>query len=258
MHLKTNVEFNRRVLTPVLPLPSRQSHSWCCAQKIRNLCSWPTRTNWTNPFRLACWNADGVLGRKRELDLFLGQHGIHIRLLNEFLLKWSAVFRLANYVCHRIDWLTEGGGTAMLVCRGIVHHAVPCQGLQHLKSTTIYVMFASKPAKILSAYISPVPNTVPYNPSATSDVPDIIITKDIVSLLYQTTYSALCSDHLLKLVDKQCRSSSLNSPGRPEFRRTDRPKFQASIEAGLPSNPYLTIEVSIEACLKELQMLSPN
>jgi hypothetical protein len=35
-------------------------------------------------------------------------------------------------VCHRNDRLTAGGGTAILIRRGIDHHAVPIQGLEHL------------------------------------------------------------------------------------------------------------------------------
>jgi len=103
--------------------------------------------------RLACWNGDGVRGRKQELDHFLGQHGIDICLLAETHLRSGEVFRLANYVCLRIDRLTEGGGTAILVRRGIVHQAVPVQGLQHLEATVIHVRLATKPVKILAAYM---------------------------------------------------------------------------------------------------------
>jgi hypothetical protein len=37
--------------------------------------------------RLACWNADGVPGRKLELEYFLSQHGVDIRLLTETHLR---------------------------------------------------------------------------------------------------------------------------------------------------------------------------
>ena len=94
------------------------------------------------------------------------------------------------------------------------------------------------------------PTTVPYNPSATPDVLDIAITKDLVSPVYPTTCSALSSDHLPILIDTQCRSSFLNPPDCPDL--TDWPKFQASMEIGLPSNRDLTNEVAIDACVKEL------
>jgi hypothetical protein len=56
---------------------------------------------------------------------------------------------LANYVCHRNDPLTEGGGTAVLVWRVIVHHAVPVQGLQHLEATAIQAMLAEEVIQFL-------------------------------------------------------------------------------------------------------------
>jgi len=39
------------------------------------------RTERFKDLRLACWNADGVRGRKLELEHFLSQHGVDICLL---------------------------------------------------------------------------------------------------------------------------------------------------------------------------------
>jgi len=105
--------------------------------------------------RLACWNADGVRGRKLELEHFLIQHGFDICPLSETFLKAGQAFRLANYVCHRTDRPTAEGGTANLVRRCIVHHSVPVSGLNHLKSTAIQVILAGRPVKILAAYLCP-------------------------------------------------------------------------------------------------------
>ena len=102
----------------------------------------PRSTEGRKSLRLACWNAYGVRGRKLELEHFLSQHGVDICLLSETLLKPEQTFRLANYVCHCIDRRTLGGGTAILVCRGIVHHSVPVPGLTHLEATAIQVTFA--------------------------------------------------------------------------------------------------------------------
>jgi len=95
------------------------------------------------------------------------------------------------------------------------------------------------------------PTNVPYNRFANPDVLDIVITKDLASPVCLTTCSALSSDHLPILIDTQCRSSFLSPPDRPDL-RTDWPKFQAWLEAGLPSNPDLPNEVTIDACVKEL------
>ena len=218
---------------------------------------------------------------------------------------------MANYVCHLTERLTEGGGTAILVRRGIVHHAVPVPGITHLQATPIQVTLASKPVTNVAAYLSPTrpliasdlsaciggslpvlmagdlnakhvewnsrlitkrgrllrdyadknfclihgpntPTTVPYSSSATPDVLDIAITKDLVFPVYLTTCSALSSDHLPIVIDTQCRSSFLNPPDRPDLKSTDWPKFQTSLESVLPSNPDLWSGVAIDACVKEL------
>ena len=104
--------------------------------------------------RLACWKADGVRGRKMEMDHFLGKHGVDICLLTETHLRSGQVFRLANY-CHRTDRPTEGGGKVILVRRGIEYYAIPVPGLTQLEATPIHVTLASEPVKILASYFRP-------------------------------------------------------------------------------------------------------
>ena len=50
---------------------------------------------------------------------------------------------------------SAGGGTAILVRRGITHHSVPIPRLTHLEATAIQSKMAGKPVKILAAYLSP-------------------------------------------------------------------------------------------------------
>jgi len=61
----------------------------------------PRRTERAKPLQLACWSADGVRGRKLELEHYLNQHGVDICLLSETFLNPGKTFQLANYVCHR-------------------------------------------------------------------------------------------------------------------------------------------------------------
>jgi hypothetical protein len=49
----------------------------------------------------------------------------------------------------------RGGGTAILVRLGIVHHSVPIPGLTHFEATAVQVTLAGRPVKILPAYLSP-------------------------------------------------------------------------------------------------------
>ena len=74
---------------------------------------------------------------------------------SETFLNPGQAFRLANYVCHHTNIPTAGGGTPVLVRRGIVHHSVPVPGLTHLEATAIKVTLAGKPVLILAAYLSP-------------------------------------------------------------------------------------------------------
>ena len=115
----------------------------------------PRKTVPCKALRLACWNADGVRGRKLELEHFLSQHGVDICLLSETFLKPDQAFQLANYVCHPTDRPTMGGGTANLIRRGIVHHSLPVPDLNHLEATAVQVTLAGRPVKILAAYLSP-------------------------------------------------------------------------------------------------------
>jgi len=94
------------------------------------------RLNWTNQvkaLRLACWNADGVCVRKLELDHFLDQHGVDIRLLNETHCRPGEVFHFVNYVCHPTDRLIKEGGTAISVHPGLDHYAISVHGLMRLE-----------------------------------------------------------------------------------------------------------------------------
>jgi hypothetical protein len=106
----------------------------------------PRRANWGKALRLAYWNADGVCGKKLELDQFL---------LNETHLESSRAFRFANYVCHRTDRQARGGGRAIFVRRDIAHYAVLVSGLKHLEATAIHLVFANRLVKIVAAYLSP-------------------------------------------------------------------------------------------------------
>ena len=74
------------------------------------------------------------------------------------------------------------------------------------------------------------PTTNPYNPSATADVLDIVITKKLSFPVYMNSCSALSSDFLPVLIDTASRSSYHHPPDRPHFRRTDWFIFQIHLE----------------------------
>jgi hypothetical protein len=109
----------------------------------------------TKALRLAYWNADGICDRKLELEQFLSKHGVDICLLNETHLESGRALRFANYVCHRTDCPTRGGGRAIIVRWGIDRYAVPVSGVQHLEATAIHLVLATRPVKLVAAYLPP-------------------------------------------------------------------------------------------------------
>jgi hypothetical protein len=69
-------------------------------------------------------------------------------------LRSGEVFRLAN--CLSPQWpVNRRRRNSSTGPHGIVHHAVPVQGLQQLEAIAIQVMLATNPVKILAACLSP-------------------------------------------------------------------------------------------------------
>ena len=95
-----------------------------------------------------------------------------------------------------------------------------------------------------------IPNPNPCNPSATPDVLDIAVTKDVPFQVYLTSCSALSSDQLPVLIDTACRSSFHHPPDRPNFRRTDWSNFQTHLEDHIPFDPELHNGMAIDTCVE--------
>ena len=83
------------------------------------------------------------------------------------------------------------------------------------------------------------PTTNPYNPSVSSDVLDIVISKNVLFPVYLTSCFALTSDHLPFLIDTACPSSVLHPPERPDFRSTEWANFQIHFEEIIKFDPEL-------------------
>ena len=84
-----------------------------------------------------------------RLDLPVRRWGVQLATYL-YLVSWlrmNGAFRLASYVCHRTDRPTAGGGTAILVRRGMQHHSVPVPSLTHLEATAIKTELAGRPVK---------------------------------------------------------------------------------------------------------------
>jgi hypothetical protein len=78
------VDLTRRLLTSVSTLPTGADRPRSVLKTViilwPNMAAHPRRTTRSKPLRFACWNSDGVRGRKLELEHFLSQHGVDICL----------------------------------------------------------------------------------------------------------------------------------------------------------------------------------
>jgi hypothetical protein len=108
-------------------------------------------------------------------------------------------------------------------------------------STVILGWFLRNLTKGRSCLIdgSDIRNAVTYNSFATIDAPNIVITNDIVSPIYTNTCSALGSNRITVLFDKQWRSPIIIPADRPDV-RTGWSKFQVRQKMGFrPNLTYL-------------------
>jgi hypothetical protein len=135
-------------------------------------------------------------------------------------LKILAVYLSASRPIVGLD-LSEcfGGGFPVLIAGVLNAKHVDWNARQTTTRGKVLRDFASGDSCLI--YGPDSPTTVPYNSSATRDVLDIGITKDLTIPVYLTACSALCSDHLPVLIDTTCRSYFRNLPARPDYRRSD-------------------------------------
>jgi hypothetical protein len=87
------VELTRRLITAV---PSQPSGSARSRAVLKIVLLFVARRSRAIALRLALWNAYGVRGRRTELNHFLAQHGVDVRLVNDTHLDPGQAFRFAN------------------------------------------------------------------------------------------------------------------------------------------------------------------
>jgi hypothetical protein len=115
----------------------------------------PRRTNGRKALRLPYWKAEGVSGRKLELNQYFSEHGVDISLLNETHLESYQALWFGNHIYQWTNFPTPGVGTGFLFRKGIDNYAVPVLSLQHLEATVMHLVLANRPVKLLAAYLSP-------------------------------------------------------------------------------------------------------
>jgi len=93
------------------------------------------------------------------------------------------------------------------------------------------------------------PTTYPYNPSATTEVLDIVINKNLQIPEYLISCPKLSSVHLPVIIDTTFRYAFHRPPDRPDFRRTDCSNFQTHLEGLVPFDSELH-EMAIDTCIE--------
>ncbi|MBJ5664546.1 endonuclease/exonuclease/phosphatase family protein, partial [Salmonella enterica subsp. enterica serovar Infantis] len=73
--------------------------------------------------KIATWNCNGLSRKKDELASYMEDHSTDIMLLQEVKMNPSEDIKMLNYKVYRSDRTAyRGGGIAILVNSGIVHH----------------------------------------------------------------------------------------------------------------------------------------
>lgn len=105
---------------------------------------------------LAYWNANAVFNKKDELAVFCEENKIDIMLINETHLKPQKQFNIRNYTTYRTDRKeSKGGGTAILVKKGIKHGELPSCKQENIESTGILLQTKNGNFNIYSVYKAP-------------------------------------------------------------------------------------------------------
>ncbi|GFU78052.1 probable RNA-directed DNA polymerase from transposon X-element, partial [Trichonephila clavipes] len=106
---------------------------------------------------LCSWNANGILSKLTELNIF-----IDLILIQETHLRPSHNINIANYTCYRNDRPTSSdnnrafGGTLILVKNAINHFSLPTPPMQTIEATIVILTpFDHDPISIVSVYIPP-------------------------------------------------------------------------------------------------------
>ena len=92
------------------------------------------------PISIMAFNANGIEGQTRELEIVLAERNVDILLLNETHLKKKDKFKLRNYYVYRND-REDGplGGTAICVKKQIGHRVASIPNLPFIEISGIFL-----------------------------------------------------------------------------------------------------------------------
>lgn len=108
-----------------------------------------------NNIKIMFWNANSVLNKRDVLHAVIKKQHLDIVLLSETFLKPGKKFNLPNMTIYRNDRDSKGGGTAIIVRRGITHHEIGLPTLTSIEANAIQIETRNGCINLISAYKPP-------------------------------------------------------------------------------------------------------
>lgn len=107
--------------------------------------------------RLALWNANGILAKQSEVQLFLKINNIDILLVAETHFTNRSYMKIPYYDIYHTEHPdgTAHGGTAIIIRSSIKHHELPKYEENFLQATTVQVHKLPAPINVSSVYCPP-------------------------------------------------------------------------------------------------------
>jgi len=131
--------------------------------------------------RILTWNANSVVGKKAELQLFLQANNIDVAAVSETKLQPKNRFSIPGYKVYRLDRNRFGGGVMLLVNSNLHHDSFPLPPMTGLDATAVCLQLQNHNKLILaSAYLPPSTTLSPLDLEAIFTSQDaVILTGDL-------------------------------------------------------------------------------
>lgn len=113
----------------------------------------------TKLYKIALWNANGILNHKHEVELFLSNNKIDIMLVSESHLPTKYIFKIPHYAvynaAHPDASRKRRAGAAIIIRQGIKHFLLGKVEMPHIQAANVVIEDWLGPLTISAAYCPP-------------------------------------------------------------------------------------------------------
>lgn len=108
-------------------------------------------------FKIAVWNANGLVNHGPEISVFLKEYEIDILLISETHFTNRSYLKLHNYIIYDTKHPdgSAHGGSAVIIRRSIKHHEACKYQTHYIQATTIVIEDSRGPISISAIYCPP-------------------------------------------------------------------------------------------------------